>query len=455
MTLQIEQQETENRELKLKVQVDEARVQEQMRKTARKLAKKMRLPGFRPGKAPFHVVQRWVGPEALRGEAVEELTEDLYREAIDQAEVEPFAPGSLDDIEIEPLVLHLTIPLEPTVDLGDYRQVRVDPPTVEVEDKAVDEAMKAIQEKHALLEPADRPAQEGDVIIADLVAMQDDEVILDREGAELLLDPETLYPDIPFVENVVGMSAGEEKEFAIAIPDPAEDEAEEEGEDESETVEQPVNYKVTVHEVKSRYLPPLSDDLAREEGDYETLLELRVETRKNLTEAAQRRADGEYVDQVFNKILEGATIVYPPAAVELELDRMLEEMEARFKQQGWTLEDLLKIQGKTIEMQRQEMQPQAEEQLKRSQTTIAIVRAERVSLEEAELDQLVEERMGDMGEIDEELKNQLREYYNSGQGRMFMANDMMMNKFTERVKAIGRGEAPDLAELEASSDEEE
>jgi trigger factor len=445
--LQIEQQETENRELKLKVQVDEARVQEQMRKTARQLAKRLRVPGFRPGKAPFHVVQRWVGPEALRGEAVDALTEDLYREAIDQADVSPFAPGSLDDIEMDPLVLHLTIPLEPTVDLGDYRQVRVDPPTVEVEDKQVDEAMKAIQEKHALLEPADRPAQEGDVVIADLVATQGGEVTLDREGAELLLDPETLYPDIPFVENVVGMSAGEEKEFDITVSETPEDE------EEGEPAEWTTTYSVTVHEVKSRYLPPLTDDLAREEGDYETLLELRMATRKNLTDVAQRRADAEYVDQVFDQMLEGATIVYPPAAVELELDRMIEEMEARFKQQGWTLDDLLKIQGKTVEMQREEMRPQAEEQLKRSQTTIALVRAERLSMEESELDQLVEERMGEMGEIDEELKNQLREYYNSGQGRMFMANDMLMTKFTERVKAIGRGEAPDLAEL--SSDEEE
>jgi trigger factor len=358
-------------------------------------------------------------------------------------------------MEMEPLVLHLTIPLEPTVDLGDYRQVRVDPPEVEVKDEAVDEAMKAIQEKHALLEPADRPAQEGDVVIADLVAMQDDEVTLDREGAELLLDPESLYPDIPFVENVVGMSAGEEKEFALTIPLPSEEEDEEADEEAVDEVDRTVNYRVTVHEVKSRYLPPLSDDLAREEGDYETLLELRMETRKNLTEAAQRQADADYVDQVFNKILEGATIVYPPAAVESELDSMLGNLEAQFKQQGWTLEDLLKIQGKTVEMQREEMRPQAEEQLKRSQTTIAIVRAERLSLEEAELDDLVEERMGDMGEIDDELKTQLREYYNSGQGRMFMANDMLMNKFTERVKAIGRGEAPDLPELEVSSDEEE
>ena len=454
MTLQIEQQETENRELKLTVKVDEARIQEQMRKTAKQLAKKMRVPGFRPGKAPFHVVQRWVGPEALRGEAVEAITDDIYREAIDQAEAVPFAPGSLDDIEMEPLVFHLTIPLEPVVDLGDYRQVRVDPTTVEVSDEQVDEAMKGIQDKHALLEPADRPAQAGDVVIADIVATEDGQVTLDREGAELMLDPETLYPDIPFVENIVGMSAGEDKEFDITISETPEGDSEEEDEDEGEELqERTVTYALTVHEVKSRYLPPLSDDLAREEGDFETLLELRMDTRQKLTEAAQRKADSEYVDQVFEKILEGATIVYPPAAVEGELDRMLGEMEGRFKQQGWALEDLLKIQGKTIAMQREEMQPQAKEQVKRSQTTIAIVRAEQLSMNEEELDQLVDERMGEMGELEEGLRDQLREYYNSGQGRMYMANDMLMTKFSERVKAIGQGEAPDLPE--PSEEEEE
>jgi trigger factor len=136
----------------------------------------------------------------------------------------------------------------------------------------------------------------------------------------------------------------------------------------------------------------------------------------------------------------------------METDRILDEMRGRFEGQGWELEDLLKLQGKTVEGMREELRPQAEERVERSQVTIALVEAEQLSTNEAELDQLVDERMSEMGEIDEELGEQLRSFYRSGEGRMFMANDMMMSKFTERIKAIGRGEAPDLVDL---IDEEE
>ncbi len=444
MTLQIEQQETESRELKLTVHVDEARVQERIRTVAKKLAKSLRIPGFRPGKAPFHIVQRWVGEEALRGEAVDGLTEDLYKEAIEQVDAQPYAPGSLDDIEMEPLVLHLTVPMEPLVELGDYRQVRVDLPTVEVTDEQVNDAMKAIQEKHALLEPAARPAQEGDVVVANFKAVQNEDVLMERESAELLLDPETLYPDTPFVENVVGMSAGDQKSFETIVTS-----------EEDEEAGAAVTYTVEVLDVKSRYLPPLNDSLAQEEGDFESLLDLRIDVRRQLTEAAQQKADAEYVDQVFDQVREGASVVFPPAAVELEIDDMVRDTEQRFKQQGWALEDFLKFQAKTLESWRDEMRPAAEERVQRSQITLALVRSEKLFLGDDELDQLIEERMGGIGEMEDELRQQLREFYSAGQGRVMMANEMMMNKFTDRIKAIGMGEAPDLSELEELSEEEE
>lgn len=444
MTLQIEQQENESRELKLIVQVDEARVQERIQKVAKRLAKSLRIPGFRPGKAPFHVVQRWVGDESLRGEAVESLTEEIYTEAIAQVEAQPYGPGSLDEIQMEPLVLHLTIPMEPLVELGDYRQVRIDPSAVEVTDEQVNDAMKAIQERHALLEPVARPAKEGDVVVANFKAVQDENVVMERESAELLLDPETLYPDTPFVENVVGMSAGEVKSFEAPVTS-----------EEDEEAGAVVTYTVEILDVKSRYLPPLNDSLAREEGDFESLLDLRIDVRRQLTEAAQQEADAKYVDQVFDKIAEGASVVFPPAAVELELDEMVRDMEQRFGQQGWSLDDFLKFQGKTVESWRDEMRANAQERIQRRQIMLALVQAEKLFLKEDELDRRIEERMGGLGEIEDELRQQLRDFYSDGQGRFMIANDMLMTKFTERVKAIGLGEAPDLSELEELSEEEE
>jgi trigger factor len=446
LTLEIEQRETENRELELTVRVDESRVEEAMRRTARKFSRNIRIPGFRPGKAPFHVIRNWVGADALRAEAIDSIANDIYQEATEQADVIPFAPGSLDDIELDPLVFHITVPLYPKVDLGDYRDVRVEPTPVEIADEAVNEAMQAIREKHALLEPANRPAQKGDVVIADLHAEEDGDEVLSREKAELLLDPDQLYPDTPFVENIVGMSAGDEKTFQLVLTDEENDESHE------------LAYTVKLHEVKSRFVPPLNDELAREEGDFETLLDLRIHVRKQLTEAAQREADADYVEKVFDQIREGTAVVYPPAALEQEIDRMVDDMEERFGRQGWSLDDHLKLQGKTVDDLREELRPEAEDYLMRSQITFALVQAERLAVEDGELESKVGERLGRMEDLEEEAAQQLRELYTTGQGRMLMANEVLMEKYTERLKAIGRGQAPELpelSELPETSDEEE
>jgi len=441
--LQIEQQENENRELELTVRVDEPRVAEAMRETAKKLTKTLRIRGFRPGKAPYHVVQRWVGKDTLRAEAVESIAPDVFREAIEQVDVVPYAPGSIDDMEMDPLVFRITVPLEPTVDLGDYRQVSIDLPEISVTDEQVNQAMKAIQERHALLEPADRPVQEGDVIIADLKAEKDGEVLLEREGAELLVDAETLYQGTPFVENVVGMSAGDERTFDIASA---------KGEDdEDDDQDGAVTHTVAVQEVKSRYLPPLNDDLAKEEGDYETLLELRIDVRKQLTEAAQKQADARYADQVFEKIQEGATVAYPPAAVELELDTMVEDLKQSVQRQGWDMEEYLRVQGQTIETTREQSKTSAEQRVKGHQVTLALVRAEQLGVDDAELEQRVDERLGQLGEQEDGVIDQLRERYMSERGRMVIINDVLSGKLSERLRAIGRGEAPDL---EGSEEEE-
>lgn len=439
MSLQIEQQETENRELQLVVRVDESRVEEAMHAIARRYAKDLRIPGFRPGKAPYHVVRNWIGKEALRAEAVDSLTQDIYQEATRQVKAVPYAPGSLTDVEIDPLVLHITVPLEPAVELGDYRSVRVEPPVVEVSDDEVKKALDAIQDKHALLEPADRPAQEGDVVIADLKGEQDGDELINREGAELLLDRTKLFPHIPFVDNVVGMSAGDEKSFEVNT---------------AAEGEEPVmmTYTVKVHEVKARTVPTLNDDLAREEGDFETLLDLRIDVRKKLTKVAQRKADAEYVDQIFEKIFEGATVTYSPAVLEFEIEQRVEELEQRLQQQSWSLDDYLKARAMTREDLRESVRPEAINRLERNQVSGALIEAERLAMDMGELDDHIESRLGDMGDMAEELAGQLRDLYRSGEGRSIMAGEVMMEKFTERLKAIGRGEAPELPEL---SEEEE
>jgi trigger factor len=267
------------------------------------------------------------------------------------------------------------------------------------------------------------------------------------------------------------MSAGDEKEFVVEVQveeeEPKDDEVEvEEAADEAETEEaakeveqetaepkepEQVTYTVKVHEVKSRFVPPINDDLAKEEN-YDTLLDMRIDARKKLTEQAQKKADAEYIDKVFDAIKEGATVVFPPAALEMQIDQHIQELEQRFNQQGWSLSDYLKAQGKAPEVLREDLKPQAEQQLVRGQITRALIEAEKISVGNKDIDRLLEDRLNDTSDYNEELRQQLHDFYTAPESRSWLANDAMMTKFSERLKVIGEGQAPDISEL---SDEEE
>ncbi len=164
MTLTIHTEEDSQRQLKLKVEVPEDRVQAQMRRTARQLGKKINIPGFRRGKVPYSVIVNRFGESAVRADAVEEMLESLLVEALDEIEETAYRQPTLDDMEIDPLVLEITVPLEPAITLGDYRALRREITPVEVTDEALEEAVEHIRSHHQILEQVDRPAEEGDMV---------------------------------------------------------------------------------------------------------------------------------------------------------------------------------------------------------------------------------------------------------------------------------------------------
>jgi trigger factor len=164
VTLTIQTTEDDRRQLTVTIEVEESRVQKAMQAKARELSREIQLPGFRPGKAPYDVVVRRIGEDTLRGEAIEDLVQPVFEEALNQAELDPYAQPSLDDIQTKPLVLTFTVPLSPTVTLGAYRDHRQEVEAVAVTDEALQEALEHVQAHHQVIEAVDRPAAEGDVV---------------------------------------------------------------------------------------------------------------------------------------------------------------------------------------------------------------------------------------------------------------------------------------------------
>ena len=460
MTLTIQTVEDELRQLTLTIEVDEERVRKAMQVKARELSRDVNLPGFRPGKAPYDVIVRRIGEDILRAETIEGLVQPVFEEALEQEGIEPYARPTLEDIEPNPVVLKFTVPLSPTVTLGDYRAIRQDVEDVEITDEAVNEALEYVRVRHQNIETVERPAEAGDVVsisgsgkfTTPLPAAEGEEqategeTIFEEERLEILLDDKTLFPETPFVENVIGMSVGDQKQFGFVFPDPYEQEAEYAGRE--------AQFDVTLLEVKKRELPALDDELAKLEGRYETLDELREALRNDLAKEAEDAAKEKTIDDMIHHLLEDATLVYPPAAVEAQIDDMVEDFKNRLSRSGWKYEDYLNLQGMTEETLRADFGENAENQLRHQLALRQFILDEKLRVQAADIDQLIEERVARFD--NELLRDNMRSYYRSGRGFDLISSEVLSNKAYERVRAIFSGNAPDLdAIADEITDEEE
>ncbi len=482
MTLTIQTAEDDKRQLTLTIEVDETRVQKAMQQKARELSREINLPGFRPGKAPYDVVVRRIGEDTLRGEAIEDLVQPVFEEALSQADIDPYAQASLDDIQIKPLTLTFTVPLSPTVALGAYRERRQELEAVSVGDEAIQEALEHVQSHHQVIETVERPAAEGDVIALSgrgylaarppaetsageaaeaetpeaeaTEAEADDEtaaaeagqeVLFDEERLDILLDSKTLFPETPFVENLIGLSVGDQKQFSFTFPDPYEPEPEHAGRE--------ARFDVAILEVKKRELPSIDDDLAKLDGRHETLDELRQALRVDLTREAEDTEKERLIEEMTDYLLEDAQLVYPPAAVESQLDDMVEDFKKRLARSGWEFQDYLNLQGMTEESLREDFRENAENQLRHQLALRQFILDEYIRISTADLEPMIEERVARFD--NEGLRESLRNYYRSGQGLDAISGAVLSNKVYERIRAILSGEAPDLATLEAEAAEDE
>jgi trigger factor len=443
----ISKEEDEQRQLKVTVEVEESRVQKEMDQVIRRLSREAHIPGFRRGKVPKNIIINRFGKDALRAETVEELMETLVMEIFDEINADEIAHYQpvMDDMEVEPLVLKFTIPLEPVVTLGDYRAIRKELEPIEVTDEALEDAIEHIRSHHQVLEEVDRPAEAGDMvnIHGDGWLVEDDERFWHIHDDDILLDPERAFPDLPVVENIIGMSAGEEKEFSFNFPEDYEEE---------ELAGKEAKIEIALHKVQTRFLPELDDELAQKEGDFETVEDLIEDLKKELHQQAEEQAKANLMDEMVDDMIADVEMVYPPAAVEAEIDNLKRNMINQLKQYGWEGDDL----GEDF---REDAREQAEENVRRGLTLRQFVLQEKIKVTDADIDGAMEDRLSRF-EDNEELREQLRSIFMQGQSFETMQQSIIEEKIYERMKAIVTGNAPDLASLEeedetTTEDEEE
>jgi len=413
--------------VKLTVEVEPTQVQKPLRETARELARQYRIPGFRPGKAPLSVVVRRFGQETLLKEVVESEGQNWYEKALEEAELSPAGQAQLEVTSYEPLIMTFTLPVAPTVELGSYREIRVDWEPSPVSDEDVERELARQQQENATLEPKEGPAEMEDVATLDIQGRIGDEMAVVLEERAVTLHPNINYPVAGFAQQIVGMSPGQDREFTLVYP---EDHAN------AAWAGQEAHFNVHMRGLKTRVTPALDDELARTVGDFASLDEWRASVRQELETQALEEAEQDYADRAVEAAVAQAHIEYPSVVVERELDSMMADLDRSLKQQGLGLENYLIVAGQSQEDYRQSLRETAERRVKRRLVLTELVEAEGLQVSagelEAEIDRLAEP-LGDEAE-------NFRQMLGQAEVRESIRQGLLTQAATDRLKAIARGE---------------
>lgn len=390
--LKIETTFQEDHQVKITAEIAAEQFEESKQRAARKLAKKVKIPGFRPGKAPFAVIVRQLGEGAILEEALDLLVEEAYPKIIEEAGIKPYGPGSLEKISsMDPPVLEFVVPLQAEVNIGDYRSLNKEYNLPEVEDQEVDAVLNNLRQQHAILEDADRPAQDSDLVTVKLSAKRaeaesEEEAVLIKESSFPILvqsepagsedKPHYEWPFKGFSKNLINMSVGDEKSFEFTYPEDADQES-------FRGVK--AVFDIKVESIKARLLPEINDDFAKSMSEFDTLEELLKEIRTMLEEQSRSEYDGAYIDELLEQAIELGEFKYPPQMLEHELNNLIQNLENRLHQQNMTMELYLKSREMEMEALREETRPFAEKQLRKHLFLVELAEAEGLQIDQAEL----------------------------------------------------------------------
>jgi trigger factor len=468
-SLNIQTERLENHVARLTVAVEGNQWEQAKQKAARQLSQRYRIPGFRKGKAPYNVVLRFIGEPSIVEAAIESLGNEIYKDVLKEADINPYTSGAIENFELEPQPTYtFTVPLQPEVELGDYRTVRVAFKAAEVTDDQVNDAMQELRQQNAVVEDSTQPVAAGNRITIDIHSefaddapeaavaeeeesdTEDDEEdkenaipqkgdnFAHRHDAVINLDPER-EPLLPgFINAMVGANVDEEREFELTVP--------EDDENYKNIGGRKVQFHITVKKVQVVTLPELNDDFAarvtKDEDEPQTLLQLRVKLREDLQKEANRIAENAYANEVLDAIVIQATAHFPEAMLSDRIHEMIDNFDAQLQRQGINLETYQKVMGITHEQLHEQYHDEAVASLNRSLVLGELLVKEDVTLKDADIDAEIEKTLAQFGEQAEAF----RKFLDTPQQRSSIANNLLYDRIMTRLAKIGKGESLDEVE---------
>ena len=428
--MSLKQEKTENKnELKLTFTVPASRFEEAIQDVFKKSAKYFNIPGFRKGKAPFKIVERYYGDSIFYEDAFNDLAPIVYDEEIKENKIEVASRPQIDVVQMEKgkdLIFTAIVATKPEVKLGKYKEIPLKKIEYKVSDEDIDHEINHMAEHNSrMVTVEDRPVKDKDIVTIDFEGFTDGKPFEGgkAENHDLTIGSKTFIPG--FEDQIIGMKIGEEKDIKVTFPKDyfSKDLAGKEA-----------TFHVVLHGIKEKQLPTIDDEFAKDVSEFDTLKELKDSIKEKMEKENEERAKHETEDAAIEEVCKNTNIDIPGGMIDLEIDNIMQNLDQRLSYQGLNLEQYLKMMGKSEADFRKDYKEQAEKNVKTRLVLDQIVKDEKIKEDEKYIKEKLEEmakqynrKVEDL-EKNEELKNYLAESSKTEQAVKLVVDNAKISK---------------------------
>ncbi|HAS27610.1 MAG TPA: trigger factor [Dehalococcoidia bacterium] len=420
---------TENHMSYLTVVNEISEMEGYMEKAYQRLVKRTEVPGFRKGNAPRDILEKHVGREKLLEDAIREAVPFICDDVIKEHNLEPVMQPMVKIVENEPLKFEMIVALKPTVELGDYKSMVVEPEPLEVSDEELNEVLDNLRKQYGgSSESSDSPIKYGDNVTADIIGEIYETPIIRNEGITFELNSE-FAKEIPgLADKLVGMKKGEESKFKLTLPDDYENKV---------VAGKEIEFTATIKDVRGMTLPELDDEFAKKVSPgIESLEALKDRIRTNLKSEKERNAVANYEEKVIEKLIEISKLEYPPVMIDMELQDLIQEYKRQLQASCRDEKEFEERMKRVPEAKlRENGKPMAKKRVLWTLVVSEVAKQEGVTVSDQEVDDEIENMLKDAGQGKEEMRKYLQESNGRREVGSFLQAKKTIKQLVEMVKA--------------------
>ena len=404
MSFTVEQLEEKNM-VKLVITSSDEEFEKGLEQAYNKNKSKINVQGFRKGKAPRKIIEKFYGKEVFFEDAANAIIPEAYAKAAEESGLEIVSQPEIGLVQLEdgkPFIFSATVAVKPEVELGQYKGVEVAKADVEVTEDDINAELDKVREQNSrTVNVEDRPVQDKDMTVIDFEGFIDGQPFQGGKGENYPLTIGSHSFIDTFEEQLIGKNIGEETEVNVTFPEDYRAE---------ELKGKPATFKVTVKEIKEKQYDDLDDDFAQNVSDFDTLAEYKEDLKKTIGERKANEAKNKKEAEAIDKIIENAKMDIPSAMVDTQVRQMAEDFSRRLQQQGLSVEQYFQFTGLTADKLFADMQPEAEKRIKSRLVLEAIVKAENIEVSDEEYESELNKMAESYGMEVDKIKEFMGEY---------------------------------------------